>query len=117
MNAWIDRTAPYFALFAGPLAWIASTNLGYTFAAMSCGWSTMATALPVALGLAAISFAGAALGWRAWSMRPHDVPVDAPRSYLPRKFLAGTGIVIGLLFGAVILLQAGATLMIPGCLR
>jgi hypothetical protein len=117
MAGTLDRAAPWIGLFAGPIAWLISTNLNYTFAAAACGWATMATALPVAVVLAGISVVGFALALWSWRRAPRGEPVDAPESQLPRKFLAGAGIISGLLFAAVILLQGAATLFIAGCAR
>ncbi len=117
MTTWLDRAAPWTGLFAGPVAWLISTSVNYTFAVLVCGWGTMSTALPLALVLAAISLASSVLAFLSWRRQPRNEPVDSPDSHLPRKLVAGTGVLSGLLFAAVIVLQGSATLFMAGCAR
>jgi hypothetical protein len=100
--------------FAGPVAWFVSTALNYFFAAMICGEGGRLAVLVSAVVLVLVSFASAWLSYRYWRSVPGQSTED-PTSHFPRRMLAGIGVLSGILFAAVILLQASAAAFIASC--
>jgi hypothetical protein len=103
-------------IFAGPVAWLISTQLNYALAASLCGPQANVIAYD-ALGLILLSLLGSAVsGWR-WLQQPRVLRLEDTDTSIPQKLTAGLGILMGLLFAAVIALQASALLFLSGCVR
>ena len=102
-------------LAAGPSAWAVSTQVNYALAAPQC----LLGVFPIPW--LALLFAVLALGGTWLSLLAYRQAEAAPASGLrkPRTevFLALVGIGAGLLFAAVILLQAYAGMVFTGCER
>lgn len=103
-------------MFAGPVAWMISTQLNYSLAASLCGPANL-WIMCITLGLALISLLGSLVCWRQWREQPSVLRVEDSETSIPGKFTAGLGILLGLLFATVILLQGSAGLFISGCTR
>jgi hypothetical protein len=115
--AWLERIPPSLGLYVGPACWLVSTQLNYSLAASICGWGGSTTIGVIALVLALLSLCGAAFAWRGWRAAPAGRSVEASDSHYPAKFLAGMGVITGLLFAAVIALQGSAAFFLEACAR
>jgi uncharacterized membrane protein YbjE (DUF340 family) len=115
MSHLASRVAGAF-VFAGPVAWLISTQLNYSLAATVCGHEAVVIAV-VAMALISISLLGTAVSWWQWRAQSRVLRLEDTETQIPNKFLAGLGILLGLLFGAVIALQASALFFLDGCLR
>jgi hypothetical protein len=111
MPAWLDKGVPAAGVFAGPIAWLANTQLNYALVPWVCAHQIHVIPA-VAFCLAALSLAGAFLSWRAWAPA-----VRTPGDGGPRPWLAGIGLLVSLLFTLVILVQGSAGLVFHGCER
>jgi hypothetical protein len=107
MAAQPARPRPTAGLFAGPAAWFLSTQVNYALTPWVCAHQVRIVPA-VALALAAVSLAGGFLSWRA-----HRSAGASPAN----RFLAAIGIMMALLFAAVILVQGAAGLVFHGCER
>jgi hypothetical protein len=107
---------PSAGLIAGPGAWIVSTQLNYALAPHACGSRALLVAL-AALALVLPALAGATISWRAW--RPHEPMHEAVTSGNgdARLFVAGIGVLAGVLFALVVAMQGMAALILDGCIR
>jgi hypothetical protein len=103
-------------MFAGPVAWLISTQLNYSLAASLCGPQANAIAY-VALGLILVSLLGSAVSWRQWRAQPAILRLEDTDTRIPQKLTAGLGTLLGLLFATIIALQASALLFLDGCMR
>ena len=112
-----SRGLPSAGLYAGPGAWLASTQGNYALVPWVCAHKL--ALIPVfALVLAAIALAGAFLSWRAaYAPAAWESELEAAREPQPLPFLAALGIAMGVLFALVILTQGAASLVLDGCER
>jgi hypothetical protein len=104
----IERGLPSAGLYAGPVAWLVSTQANYSLATLDCEVDIPIVPI-VALGLIAISLFGCFLSWRE--------PIIPWRDGHPHRFVAAIGIAMALLFALAILLQGAAGLFLSGCER
>lgn len=103
-------------VFAGPAAWLVSTQLNYSLAASLCG-PQATVVLYIATGLILFSLLGSAVSFVQWRAQPRVLRLEDTDTRIPRKLLAGLGVLLGLLFASVIALQASALLFLQGCVR
>lgn len=103
-------------MFAGPVAWLISTQLNYSLAASLCG-PLGGTIGAAAIGLILLSLAGGAVSLSYWRAQPAGLSLEDTTTRIPDKLIAGAGILMGLLFAAVIALQGSAALFLDGCAR
>ena len=116
MAGLISRGLPSAGIYAGPLAWLTSTQFNYAAVPWVCAHPM--PLIPIfALAMAAISLLGGFLSWRAYvSAAPTPLP-DSTGAGRPHRFLSLMGIAIALLFTIVILLHGAAGLVFHGCER
>src|SRR3954463_2704593 len=110
-----NRIASAF-IFAGPVAWLISTQLNYSLASSLCGTDANVIAY-VAGALILFSLLGSAISWRRWMGQPRVLRLEDTETSIPQKLTAGLGILMGLLFATIIALQASALLFLQGCVR
>jgi hypothetical protein len=67
--------------------------------------------------LAAVALAGAFLSWRAWSATGGSARYWSVIDGRPFNFWSGVGVLSGVLFAIVILMQGAAGLFLHGCER
>jgi hypothetical protein len=116
IGRWIDRGLPSAGLWAGPVAWLVSTQANYSLATADCE-SDIALTSVVALGLVAISLFGGFLSWQAWKAGG-ELRLTVPwRDGYPHRFVAAIGVAMALLFAVVTALQGVAGLVLSGCER
>jgi hypothetical protein len=115
MSHLASRAAGVF-VFAGPVAWLISTQLNYSLAASLCGDHANAIVFD-ALGLILLSLMGSAVSWWRWRAQPRVLRLEDTDTSIPHKLLAGLGVLLGLLFATVIALQASALFFLSGCVR
>lgn len=102
-----DWRLPWAGLASGPASWAVSTQANYALVTLTCRTQLPLTVATAAL-FAAVAFAGGAASFQAWR--------QAARGGAAR-FISGIGIWSGVLFGAVVLLQGIAGLILSGCER
>ena len=112
----IERGLPSAGLYAGPVAWLVSTQANYSLATLDCEVDIPIVPI-VALGLIAISLFGCFLSWRALRTIGEGEAIIPWRDGHPHRFVAAIGIAMALLFALAILLQGAAGLFLSGCER
>jgi hypothetical protein len=100
-----------FAL--GPLAWGASQQTSYVLATTHCGVGQTSLILAVNAVALVLALIGFGLCWRGWRMLEGSHETGSARS--ERSFTAVTGMLLSLMFAAVILAQGLANLFLGGC--
>jgi uncharacterized membrane protein YidH (DUF202 family) len=103
-------------VFAGPVAWLISTQLNYSLAASLCDPQDTHNHY-LAAGLILFSLLGSAVSLVRWIGQPSVLRLEDTDTRIPQKLSAGLGVLLGLLFAAVIALQASALLFLQGCVR
>src|SRR3954466_60103 len=105
MATWIEKGLPAAGLYAGPVAWLVSTQANYALVPWVCAHKVRVIPA-VALALIAASLFGAFLSWRAYAVRRAS-PGGGGR---PHRFLAGVGVLTAVLFALVIAVHGAAGL-------
>ncbi|WP_262297890.1 hypothetical protein [Microvirga sesbaniae] len=116
MAGMISRGLPSAGVFAGPIAWLADTQVNYAAVPWVCAHQV--PFIPVfAAAMAVISLAGGYLSWRGYASEAPTPAPDSTGAGRPHRFVALMGIAIAVLFTLVILLQGAAGLVFHGCER
>lgn len=110
-----QRLRLWFGIVAGPTAWFAHVSVSYAVAAHACQpgreWLFHATTAAT-LALAA---AGIWAAWRAWPGRDSTGEPASLSSHARQRFMALAGVVLGLSFLLVIVVQAVPNLVFDRC--
>ena len=129
MPNWLTTGLPSAGLFAGPAAWLISTQANYALAPWTCAHGIRAVPI-VAVPLVVVSLAGGLLSWRALRSPPTGesaaVPgpdgsraetLGSPRGGGPHRLVAAIGVLIALLFAVIIAVHGVAGIVFDGCER
>jgi hypothetical protein len=97
----------WIGLAVGPLTWALSTQANYALAALDCHlrWPLVST---IALCLAVAAVGAGGVSFAAWRRNGQT---------LAMRFVTGLSAGTGILFAAVVFMQAAATLFLTGCER
>src|ERR671920_539153 len=116
MTGWLTRGLPSAGIYAGPTAWLISTQANYALVPWVC--ANQIRIIPVvAIAMAAVSLLGGFLSWRGYvtaAPTPHPDSTGAGR---PHRFVALIGVGMALIFTVVILVHGIAGLVFHGCER
>ena len=116
MASHLSSGVSWAGLLAGPAAWAINTQAGYALVDWSC--VTRLHPLPfLALALLLVALGGAFLSWRAWRRLPRQGSLEEPTSHQPRRLVAASGMLLGILFALVIAAQGMAGTLFDGCER
>jgi hypothetical protein len=116
MTRVVTSGVAWAGLALGPTAWAISTQANYALAAWVCAHRLQVVPL-LAAGLALVSCGGALLSWRAWRHAGGPQQQALGSGGGPHHFVAGLGVLAGLLFALIILAQGAAGLLLDGCER
>ena len=116
MAGWISRGLPSAGIYAGPGAWLISTQFNYAAVPWVCAHQIPLIPI-VALVMMGLSLFGGFLSWRGYAAAPVTPLPDSTGGGRPHRFVALMGIAIALLFTIVILLHGAAGLVFHGCER
>jgi|SRR4051812_2263155 hypothetical protein len=115
MTMWLEKGLPSAGIYAGPIAWLISTQANYALVPWVCAHKVRIIPM-VALALIAASLFGAFLSWRAYAASPSP-PEDASGDGRPHRFVAVVGMFTAVLFALVIAVHGAAGLVFSGCER
>jgi hypothetical protein len=104
--------AAWLGVALGPIGWALAQQVSYLLASYGCTLARPGIVLAINAAGAVLALAGAGLSWRAWQRTP--APEDGRAE---RSFLAGLGVLLGLLFALAMLGQGAAALFFTGCER
>src|SRR5690348_13437605 len=91
---------PSAGIFAGPTAWMLSTEANYALVPWVCAHQVRLVPV-VALGLAALSLFGGFLSWQAYRTSSITPAPDSTGAGRPHRFVALMGVAIAALFTIV----------------
>lgn len=111
----LQRGLPSAGLYAGPAAWLVSTQLNYMLPGVTCSTS-LPLVLMAGLVLALVSGLSGLLSWLAW-LALTGPDLFGQEEGRPHGFVAIIGAATAALFTLVILLHAAANLFLTGCER
>lgn len=101
------------AVLLAPIAWAAHLTVGYALATLNCDASSLPLHAMTAVALT-LAAAGGALGW-SLTRQLHDGPGIDEARLERRRFMAGGGIILSLLFGFAILVQSMPVFLLRPC--
>jgi hypothetical protein len=116
MAGLIARGLPSAGIYAGPGAWLVSTQANYSLVPWVCAHQIRIIPV-IALVLAGVSLLGGLLSWRGYVTAAPTPHPDSSGGGRPHRFVALLGIAAALLFATVILIHGAAGLVFHGCER
>ncbi len=113
---WLSRGLPSGGLYAGPVAWLISTQANYALVPWVCAHQIQLIPA-VAAAMVALSLFGGFLSWRAYAGAGPVPEPDSIAGGRPHRFVALMGIAMALLFAAIIIIHGVAGIVFHGCER
>jgi nicotinamide riboside transporter PnuC len=108
--------ALWFAVLAGPVAWMLGLNAAYGFVRVACDQQSLLPLHGVSLLTLLLALAGGATAWREWRRAGGEWP-DEGGGTLPRsRFMTALGLMAGPFFALVIVAQWTANLFFNPCM-
>ena len=108
--------ALWFAVLAGPAAWMLGLNAGYGFVRVACDQQTLLHLHATSLATLLLAAAGGAVAWREWRRAGEEAP-DEGAGTLPRsRFMTAMGLLASPFFALVIVAQWVAVLFLNPCM-
>lgn len=101
------------AVLLAPIAWAAHLTASYAVATLNCDGSALSIHVTTVLALA-LALAGGVLGWRIHQRLEGGPGVD-PARLERRRFMAGGAVILSMLFGFTILVQAMPAFLLRPC--
>jgi hypothetical protein len=113
---WFVRSLPSAGIYAGPAAWLISTQANYALVPWVCAHQVQVIPI-VAVVMAAFSLFGGLLSWRGYVRAAPTPEPDSTGAGRPHRFVALIGVGIALLFTAIIIVHGIAGVVFHGCER
>jgi hypothetical protein len=113
----ISRAALWFAFLGGPIAWSAHLLSSYPLVSVACRMQTTMPLHAITVVTAAIAAGAAATGWIAHRRVRAGGPGGLGDAYGRARFMAIGGIVMGIFFTYVILIEGLPPILQDPCLR
>lgn len=108
--------ALWFAVLAGPLAWMLGLNAGYGFVRVACAKNTNLPIHLVSLATLLLALSGGWVAWREWKRTGRRWPGEAGGPLARSEFMAAIGLMASALFSLGIVLQWVAALFFNPCM-
>ena len=105
----------WFAMLAGPIAWMIGLNADYSLVRVACAKGTMLPLHLVTLVSLGVALAGAAVAWREWRRTGEEVPGEGGSPVDRARFMSAVGIMTAVFFALVIIAQWTAKLFLDPC--
>jgi len=106
----------WFAVLAGPTAWMLGLNADYAIVRWSCATYAMWPLHLVTAVTLLLAIAGGAVGWRQWQRAGAHPPGEAATPLERSRFMAALALLASPLFALVILAQWAAKLFFNPCM-
>lgn len=108
--------ALWFALLAGPLAWMLGLNAQYGLVRVACAKQDMLYLHAVSLLTLALALAGGWVAWREWRRAGAEPPGEEGGTIPRSRFLSALGLLASALFTLTILAQWIASFFLDPCM-
>ena len=108
--------ALWFAMLAGPAAWMLGLNLDYALVRVACARHTTLPLHGVTLATLALAAAGGWVAWREWRRVGGGWPGEAWGPEARSRFMAVMGMLAAAFFGLVIVAQWVSKLFLNPCM-
>lgn len=106
----------WFAVLAGPLAWMLGLNTQYALVRVACAKQSMLPLHALSVATLLLALAGGLVAWREWS-RAGRGWADEGAGPIPRsRFMAGLGLLASALFSLAIVAQWVASFFFNPCM-
>lgn len=108
--------ALWFAVLAGPIAWMLGLNLDYALVRVACARSTMLPLHLVSLLTLVLALAGGWIAWREWRRAGEEWPGEGAGTLPRSRFMVVLGLMGAPFFALVILAQWVSKLFLNPCM-
>jgi len=105
----------WFAMLAGPVAWMIGLNADYSLVRVACAKGTMLPLHLVTLLTLLLAASGGVVAWRDWRRAGGDWPGEAATILERSRFMSVVGLMASALFALTILAQWAAKLFLDPC--
>ena len=106
----------WFAVLAGPLAWMLGLNAEYSLVRVACAKQNMLYLHSVSLLTLLLALAGGFVAWREWQRTGREWPDEEPGAIPRSRFMVALGLLGSALFSVTILAQWAANLFFNPCM-
>lgn len=108
--------ALWFALLAGPLAWMLGLNAEYGLVRVACARDGMLYLHAVSVLTLALALAGGWVAWREWKRAGGEAPGEEGGTIPRARFMSALGLLASALFSLAILAQWIASFFLNPCM-
>lgn len=106
----------WFAMLAGPVAWMLGLNAEYSLVRVACAKQNMLYLHSVSLLTLLLAVAGGLVAWREWKRVGREWPDEEPDAISRSRFMVALGLLASALFSLTILAQWAANLFFNPCM-
>ncbi|HEX9937423.1 MAG TPA: hypothetical protein VGB15_09875 [Longimicrobium sp.] len=108
--------ALWFAVLAGPLAWMLGLNAAYSLVRVACAKNSMLYLHAVSLLTLLLALAGGVVAWREWQRAGREWPGEGGGTLPRSRFMVALGVLASALFSLVIVAQWVASFFLNPCM-
>ena len=108
--------ALWFAVLAGPVAWMLGLNAGYSLVRVACAKQNMLYLHAVSLAALLLALAGGWVAWREWGRAGREHPGEGVGPVPRSRFMVAVGLLASALFSLTILAQWVAGFFFNPCM-
>ena len=95
----------WFALLAGPIAWMIGLTAKYAMVPFACGSTNSLAMHAVSAATLLLTVAGAVLSWQLWQRSGRQWPDERGTPVVRTRFMSMMGLMAGALFALAIIAQ------------
>ncbi|MBW3654468.1 MAG: hypothetical protein KY444_00045 [Gemmatimonadetes bacterium] len=106
----------WFAVLAGPLAWMLGLNAEYGLVRVACDKDSLLGLHLVSIATLLLALAGGLVSWREWKHAGREWPGEEGGPTGRSRFMAALGLMASALFALVILAQWITNLFLHPCM-
>ena len=106
----------WFALLAGPLAWMLGLNAEYGLVRVACDKNSLVGLHLVSVATLLLALAGGRVSWREWKLAGREWPGEEGGPVGRSRFMAALGLMGSALFALTIVAQWVANLFLHPCM-
>lgn len=108
--------ALWFAVLAGPVAWMLGLNAEYGLVRVACAKQDMLPLHAVSLLTLLLALSGGLVAWREWKRAGREWPGEGGGPVPRSRFMAAIGLMASALFSLTIVAQWAAHLFFNPCM-